>query len=127
MHRERGALVMTTHHIEVCWRPRGRCHASIAGRTSSANEQHMPALNDQKLEHFAREVASMMRVDRAYIAVGFKPSLLAWHDGNVLALRPAVAARIEELRAEFRERALLHAEYLQRRRVSTAPEKIDHA
>ncbi len=76
----------------------------------------MPALNDQKLEHFARDVASMIPVDRAYIAAGFKPSLLAWHDGKALALRPAVAARIEELRAEFRERALLHAQYLQRRR-----------
>ena len=91
------------------------------------HEQHMSALKGQKLECFAREVASMMPMDRAYIAAGFKPLLLSWHDGNALALCPAVAARIEELRDEFRERALAHAEYLQRRRFRQRQEKSDHA
>jgi hypothetical protein len=57
----------------------------------------------------------MTPLDRAYVAAGFRPSLLAWHDGNALARHPAVVARIAELQAEFRERALLHAEYLRLR------------
>jgi hypothetical protein len=89
-------------------------------------KQLMPTLKDQRFERFAREVASMTPVDRAYIAAGFKPSLLAWHDGNALVLCSAVTARIEELRDEFRRRALLHAEYLQLRRQHHQ-EKSDHA
>jgi hypothetical protein len=90
-------------------------------------KQPMPVLKDQRLERFARELASMTPVDHAFTEAGFTPSLLAWHDGNALARCPAVAARIEELRAEFRERALAHAEYLQRRRFRHRQEKSDHA
>jgi hypothetical protein len=89
-------------------------------------KQFMPTLKEQRLERFAREVASMTPVDRAYIAAGFKPSLLAWHDGNALALCAPVAVRIEDLRNEFRQRGLLHAEYLQLRR-QRHQEKGDHA
>jgi hypothetical protein len=90
-------------------------------------KQPMPVLKDQRLERFARELASMTPMDRAYIAAGFKPSLLAWHDGNALARCPAVAGRIEELQVEFCERALAHAEYLQQRQFQRLLRKNGHA
>lgn len=56
----------------------------------------------------------MTPYDRAYIAAGFKDSEWAPYNANKLAHAPEVAVRIEELRAEFADRAGLHAEYLQR-------------
>jgi hypothetical protein len=117
VHRARRALAMLAHHVWLCAeavRPLSCVHC----RTDPQRIwQHMPALKNQQLEFFAREIAAMTPVDSAYVAAGFKASLLNWHDGNTLTHHPAVAARIEELRAEFRERALLHAEYLQQRRL----------
>lgn len=74
----------------------------------------MPKLKNRKRERFAIEVASMTPYDRAYVAAGFKDSQWAPYNANKLAHAPEVEARIEELRAEFADRAGLHAEYLQR-------------
>lgn len=144
MHDERAALAMPTRHVWLC--PAAGepelcvvCSTKLASNFISSGgprknrrmrigtKQQMPALKSLRLECFARLVAMMNPVDHAFTEAGFTPSLLAWHDGNALALCPAVAARIEELRAEFRERALAHAEYLQRRRFQQRQEKSDHA
>lgn len=56
----------------------------------------------------------MVPVDRAYLAAGFR-SKPEWSrpNGAKLAQKPEVAARIYELRNEFKSSAALHVEYLQ--------------
>jgi hypothetical protein len=63
---------------------------------------------------FAHEVAAFTPPDRAYAIAGFK-SRPEFARGNACRLlrEPAVAQRIEELRADFRERCALNVEYLQ--------------
>jgi hypothetical protein len=74
----------------------------------------MGKLRNPRRERFAVEVASMVPVDRAYLAAGFR-SKPEWArpNGSKLAHEPSVAARIAELQNEFKSNASLHVEYLQ--------------
>jgi hypothetical protein len=74
----------------------------------------MGKLRNPRRERFAVEVASMVPVDRAYLAAGFR-SKPEWArpNGSKLAHEPAVAARIAELQNEFKSSAGLHVQYLQ--------------
>jgi hypothetical protein len=65
-------------------------------------------------ELFAHEVAAFTPPDRAYLLVGFK-SRPEFARANACRLlrKPAVVRRVDELRAEFRERCALNVEYLQ--------------
>jgi len=74
----------------------------------------MGKLRNPRRERFAVEVASMVPVDRAYLAAGFR-SKPEWArpNGSKLAHEPAVAARIAELQNEFKSSAALHVQYLQ--------------
>ncbi|AXK79957.1 hypothetical protein DW352_05155 [Pseudolabrys taiwanensis] len=74
----------------------------------------MPKLRNPRRERFAVEVASMTPVDRAYRLAGFR-SAEQWArpNGAKLAQNPEVAARIEELRSEFKVSAGLSVQYLQ--------------
>jgi phage terminase small subunit len=74
----------------------------------------MGKLRNPRRERFAVEVASMVPVDRAYLAAGFR-SKPEWArpNGSKLAHEPSVAARIAELQNEFKSSAALHVQYLQ--------------
>jgi hypothetical protein len=74
----------------------------------------MGKLRNPRRERFALEVASMVPVDRAYIAAGYR-SAVQWArpNGSKLAHVPEVAARIDELRSEFAANCALSVEYLQ--------------
>jgi hypothetical protein len=74
----------------------------------------MGKLRNPRRERFAVEVASMVPVDRAYLAAGFR-SKPEWArpNGSKLAHEPSVAARIAELQNEFKSSAGLHVQYLQ--------------
>ena len=74
----------------------------------------MPARLPYREELFAHEVAAFTPPDRAYMLAGFK-SRPEFARGNACRLlrKPAVAQRIDELRADFRERCALNVEYLQ--------------
>jgi hypothetical protein len=65
-------------------------------------------------ELFAHEVAAFTPPDRAYLLAGFK-SRPEFARANACRLlrKPAVVRRVDELRAEFRERCALNVEYLQ--------------
>jgi hypothetical protein len=65
-------------------------------------------------ELFAHEVAAFTPPDRAYLLAGFK-SRPEFARANACRLlrKLAVTQRIDELRAEFRERCALNVEYLQ--------------
>jgi hypothetical protein len=65
-------------------------------------------------ELFAHEVAAFTPPDRAYLLAGFK-SRPEFARANACRLlrKAAVVRRIDELRAEFRERCALNVEYLQ--------------
>jgi hypothetical protein len=65
-------------------------------------------------ELFAHEVAAFTPPDRAYLLAGFK-SRPEFARGNACRLlrKAAVVRRVDELRAEFRERCALNVEYLQ--------------
>jgi phage terminase small subunit len=84
----------------------------------------MAALANIKHEAFANEVATCTPVDRAYVIAGFKDSQNARSNGSRLAHQSDVAERIAELRAEFRQDAWLHVEYLQRMLLPVAEAKI---
>jgi len=75
---------------------------------------YMGKLRNPRRERFAVEVASMVPVDRAYLAAGFR-SKPEWArpNGSKLAHEPEVAARIAELQNEFKSSAGLHVQYLQ--------------
>src|SRR5215475_10221442 len=75
----------------------------------------MGKLRNPRRERFAVEVASMVPVDRAYLLAGFR-SKPQWarSNGSKLAHIPEVAARIDELRDQFRAGCALSVEYLQR-------------
>lgn len=75
----------------------------------------MPQLKSRKREAFAREVASMTPLDRAYVLAGYTDSQWARFNASKLAHLSEVAARIEELQDEFADRSGIHKEYLQRR------------
>jgi len=74
----------------------------------------MGRLRNPRRERFAVEVASMVPVDRAYLAAGYR-SKPQWArpNGSKLAHTPEVAARIDELREEFKASCALSIEYLQ--------------
>jgi hypothetical protein len=84
----------------------------------------MTALKNIKREAFANEMATYTPVDRAYALAGFKDGPNARSNGSRLAHEPDVDARIQELRAEFRQDAWLHVEYLQRLLLPVAEAKI---
>jgi hypothetical protein len=75
----------------------------------------MPKLKSRKRETFAIEVASMTPLDRAYVIAGYTESPWARYNASKLAHVPKVAARIDELLAEFSVRSGIHAEYIQRK------------
>jgi hypothetical protein len=74
----------------------------------------MGKLRNPRRERFAVEVASMVPVDRAYLVAGFR-SKPEWArpNGSKLLHIPEVAARVDELRAEFAAGCALSVEYLQ--------------
>src|SRR5437588_220448 len=76
----------------------------------------MPRLSNRKHEAFAREVAAMTPLPRAYAAAGFAGNP-KWHPYNASKLvhKPHVRARIDELCAQFAEMSGIHAEYIQRK------------
>jgi hypothetical protein len=75
----------------------------------------MPKLKNRKREHFAVEVASMAPLDRAYVLAGYRDTPWARYNASKLAHVAEVAARIDELQAEFSVRSGIHAEYIQRK------------
>jgi hypothetical protein len=81
----------------------------------------MARLRNPRRERFAVEVASMVPVDRAYLAAGFR-SKPEWArpNGSKLAHVPEVAARISELRTEFVASCALSIEYLQAKLLPAA-------
>jgi hypothetical protein len=81
----------------------------------------MGKLRNPRRERFAVEVASMVPVDRAYLAAGFR-SKPEWArpNGSKLAHIPEVAARISELRSEFAAGCALSVEYLQAKLLPAA-------
>jgi hypothetical protein len=81
----------------------------------------MARLRNPRRERFAVEVASMVPVDRAYLAAGFR-SKAEWArpNGSKLAHVPEVAARISELRSEFVVGCALSVEYLQAKLLPAA-------
>src|ERR1700760_3976889 len=81
----------------------------------------MGRLRNPRRERFAIEVASMVPVDRAYMAAGFR-SKPEWArpNGSKLAHVPEVAARIDELREEFKANCALSVEYLQQQLLPAA-------
>ena len=74
----------------------------------------MPTRLPYREELFAHEVAAFTPPDRAYLLAGFK-SRPEFARANACRLlrKPAVVQRIDELRADFRERCALNIEYLQ--------------
>jgi phage terminase small subunit len=74
----------------------------------------MPAVKNQKEELFAHEVAAFTAIDRAYLLAGYQ-SRPEFARANACRLmrKATVAARIDELRAEFRKHCALNLEYLQ--------------
>jgi hypothetical protein len=74
----------------------------------------MPTRLPYRKELFAHEVAAFTPPDRAYLIAGFK-SRTEFARANACRLlrEPAVVQRIDELRADFRERCALNVEYLQ--------------
>jgi Terminase small subunit len=65
-------------------------------------------------ELFGHEVAAFTPPVKAYIAAGFssRPEFARSHACRLLR-KPEVAKRVDELRAEYRERCALQVEYLQ--------------
>jgi hypothetical protein len=75
----------------------------------------MPALKDQRYELFAHEVAAFVPPADAYLSSGFK-SKAEFARGNAVRLlreHPEVAARVDELREDYRARCALSLEYVQ--------------
>ncbi len=74
----------------------------------------MPTRLPYRKELFAHEVAAFTPPDRAYLLAGFK-SRPEFARANACRLlrEAAVVRRVDELRAEFRERCALNVEYLQ--------------
>jgi hypothetical protein len=85
----------------------------------------MGRLRNPRRERFAVEVASMVPVDRAYIAAGFR-SKPEWArpNGSKLAHVAEVAARIDELREEFKANCALTVEYLQQQLLPAATANV---
>jgi hypothetical protein len=85
----------------------------------------MGKLRNPRRERFAVEVASMVPVDRAYLAAGFR-SKPEWArpNGSKLCHVPEVAARIDELRGEFSSKCALTVEYLQQQLLPAATANV---
>jgi hypothetical protein len=85
----------------------------------------MGKLRNPRRERFAIEVASMVPVDRAYLAAGFR-SKPEWSrpNGSKLAHVPEVANRISELRDEFKANCALSVEYLQAKLLPAAEANV---
>jgi phage terminase small subunit len=85
----------------------------------------MGKLRNPRRERFAVEVASMVPVDRAYLAAGFR-SKPEWArpNGSKLCHIPEVAARIDELRGEFTSKCALTVEYLQQQLLPAATANV---
>jgi hypothetical protein len=73
----------------------------------------MPKLKNRKRERFAMEIAAMTPLEQAYVESGFKSSPWSRYNASKLAHHPDVAARIDELRAEYSDRSGIQLEYLQ--------------
>jgi len=70
-------------------------------------------LRNTRHERFAREVAALTPLATAYREAGFEGDP-RWHPFNAskLANKPAVKARIEELRVEFERMSAIHTDYV---------------
>jgi Terminase small subunit len=75
----------------------------------------MSKLASRKREMFAIEVAAMTPLATAYVLAGYADTPWARYNASKLAHVPEVAARIDELQAEFSERSGIYAEYIQRK------------
>jgi hypothetical protein len=75
----------------------------------------MPKLVSRRREIFAIEVAAMTPLASAYVAAGYRDTPWARYNASKLAHVPEVAARIDELQAEFSDRSGIKAEYIQRK------------
>jgi hypothetical protein len=75
----------------------------------------VPKLASRKRETFAIEVAAMTPLASAYVAAGYRDTPWARYNASKLAHVPEVAARIDELQAEFSHRSGIKAEYIQRK------------
>jgi hypothetical protein len=112
----RGQLAMfTSHGYVLCGQSRPRVIFYESVRASLAVVVKMPKLKSRKREMFAIEVASMTPLDRAYVLAGYSDTPWARYNASKLAHVPEVAARIDELLAEFSARSGIHAEYIQRK------------
>jgi hypothetical protein len=72
----------------------------------------MPRLKNRRLEGFCREIAAMVPYDLAYVNAGYADTKWARYNANRLAHRPAIAARINELRDEFDRTASINADFV---------------
>jgi hypothetical protein len=82
-----------------------------AGKLKFSN---MPTRLPYREELFAYEIAAFTPPDRAYLLAGFKSSpQFARANACRLLRKAAVVRRVDELRAEFRERCALNVEYVQ--------------
>lgn len=77
-------------------------------------------LRNTRHERFAREVAALTPYGTAYREAGFGGDP-RWHPFNAskLANKPAVKARIEELRAEFEHMSAIHVDYVRHQLLRT--------
>jgi hypothetical protein len=75
----------------------------------------VPKLASRKRETFAIEVAAMTPLASAYVAAGYRDTPWARYNASKLAHVAEVAARIDELQAEFSHRSGIKAEYIQRK------------
>jgi hypothetical protein len=87
---------------------------SIVRISSLVYFHDMPTRLPYREELFAHEVAAFTPPDRAYLLAGYK-SRPEFARANACRLlrKPVVVQRIDELRADFRERCALSVEYLQ--------------
>ena len=76
----------------------------------------MRRLRNSKQERFARAVAALEPLGTAYREAGYRGDP-RWHPFNAsrLANKPAVKARIEELRVEFERMSGIHVEYIRQK------------
>jgi hypothetical protein len=79
----------------------------------------MGRLRNTKHERFAREVAALTPLGEAYRSAGFSGDE-KWHRFNASRLRnkPAVKARIEELRLQFEELSAISTDYIRHKLLS---------
>jgi Terminase small subunit len=85
----------------------------MSEQTQERFDLPMPTRLPQRKELFAHHVAAFVAPDVAYMRAGYKGAKFARANAARLLREPDVVARIEELRATFRERCALDLERLQ--------------